>query len=810
MRPKPETWWPPATLGVSALAALTTWCTLLTWSGFAERSSAYLVPLLGVALLVAVGGALARSARLPAVVVLVAQTVVVALWLHAEYTSSGQLAGWLPTPTSVAELRLVVADAVAVSRDYAAPVPRTVPEFAPLMVLCGAGSLLLVDFLVLGLRRAPLAGLPLLAVYTTPVSILPQGVSWLKFAVAALLFLLLITTQEADRLARWGQAVTGPRLHESRGGLLVGRGMWSSARRIGFSATGLAVLIPLLVPTFSLRPFDGPGGPGGNGAAVTLANPIADMRRDLTRGADVDLVRVETDQASAPAYLRTTVLDSFDGDTWRPAERSIPVDQRAEGLLPRAPGLDADVDRRTDPWVVTTSQSFDSPWLPAPYPSYSLEAPGDWRYDLSTMDFVSAADERTAAGLRYELRATQLRPREDQLVGAGPAPSSVFAPGTELPEGVPDFVGELANRVTAGRDTPYEQAAALQRWFRRTGGFEYSLQRESGNGVAALEDFLRGGGRVGYCEQFASAMALMARTLSIPARVAVGFLQPERAGDEEYVFSAHDLHAWPELYFEGVGWVRFEPTPSARTGAAPAYTLPSGREPDEQPSEANSSAQAPRSAERFDQLAGGPDVSTDDGDSGGGGGAVVAGLGLLALVVGAVAPRLTRDAVRRRRWSAVTNAGELAETAWHEVRDSAQDLGLAWSDEVTLRTRARDLTLAMALPGTADDSWGRPAERGPHADPEGVAVLERLVRRLEVARYARPGTGSLGPAARDDGRDIVRGDAERVVASLATGAGRRRRNRARWLPASLLRRSGGGGRRRLTGARGGFLLESPR
>ena len=77
--------------------------------------------------------------------------------------------------------------------------------------------------------------------------------------------------------------------------------------------------------------------------------------------------------------------------------------------------------------------------------------------------------------------------------------------------------------------------------------------------------------RVGYCEQYAAAMAVMARSLGIPTRVAVGFRSAVRSGDE-YVYRSHQMHSWPEIYFPHTGWLPFEPTPGAAGGAVPSYT----------------------------------------------------------------------------------------------------------------------------------------------------------------------------------------------------------------------------------------------
>jgi transglutaminase-like putative cysteine protease len=770
--------WRPTTLVVSLLAALTTWVTLLAWTKFAEFPAGYMVPLLGACLIVAVGGMVMRSARVPAVVVAAGQVVLLLLWLHHRLTGD-----WVPTPSTVGTALDAVRQAGVAAQTFAAPVPVSVPEFYPLLIVAGAATAVLVDFLAVGLRRAPLAGLPLLAAYTAPVSILDGGVSMLKFAAAALCFLFLIAAEEDGRLAHWGHHLTprgGP--FESRSSVIGGAAVWSSARKIGVAATALAAVVPLLMPTFSATLFGGGSGGGrGDGESVNISNPMVDLKRDLSRGADVELLRMTTSDPD-PSYLRISVLNSFDGEAWRPSGRNIPVKQRANGEVPPAPGLQSAVRTRQHRATISTNDFFRSRWLPTPYPVSSVDAPGDWRYDRSTMDFISAADDQTTADLRYRLTSLELSPTAQQLANALPAPVSVFGPNTTLPRNFPTSVRTLAQRVTEGRSTKFEQAVALQEWFRVGGGFRYSLARSSGNGTDDLVAFLKKGpdGRVGYCEQFAAAMATMGRTLGIPSRVAVGFLHPQRSSGSTWAFSTHDLHAWPEMYFGGVGWVRFEPTPQGRAGDVPAYTT---QQVPQAP--ATSSSSAPSAAPSVNRVDKSTNAAAAAANQGGGGspgpGELAAWIGLpLLLVLLALAPRGLRVLVRRRRWAAADDPAGWVEAAWLELRDTAVDLGVAWDDHVTLRTSATALEGSFGSPGEPDDALSRGGQRGPGAAPEATRALHRLVRLVERARYAR--------ALPEDATtcDEVVADLELCVASLRAGAGRQRRTRAGWLPASLL------------------------
>jgi transglutaminase-like putative cysteine protease len=780
---RPQLDW-SGTLVPSALAGLVTWVSLWAWAGFVESPSGYLVPTLGAVVLVAGSGALMRAARIPSLVVLAAQLALLTVWLTHRWAADVAVGGWLPTPASFGAILGVLRDSVAVAQSYAAPVTDSAPEMFPLLIVSGALVAVLVDFIACGLRRVPVAGLPLLALYTAPVSILRDGVPWWVFAAGALSFLALLAADEGRRLMSWGRRVprSGTVKDSGGGGGVSTASLRDSARKIGLTATGLALVTPLVVPTLTTGLISG-AGPGGDGPgdSVAITNPMVNLRRDLVRGRDVDLIRISTESAD-PSYLRISVLDAFDGTAWRPSEREIPREQQASGRLPRPPGLEPTVRRERVHYRISIEDTFASTWLPTPYPVTQIDVPGDWRYDLDTFDFISAEEGQAAAGLTYTLTALELAPTAQDLADASAAPESIFTPNTELPDDLPDLVGELAREVTGGLDSRFEKAVRLQRWFREDGGFEYSLEREAGNGSDDLVAFLSTGqgGRIGYCEQFAASMALMGRTLGIPSRVAVGFLRPDRVADDEYVYSSHDLHAWPEMYFDDTGWVRFEPTPQ-RASDVPGYT--SGDLGSPEPTELPSAAAPTAAPEDFDRRE--PDQGEGGaaaGDEAGGGSGTLPGvLTGLALAGVLVAPRLVRAGVRRRRWTVAGRTEDVAEAGWRELRDAALDLRLGWDDTVTLRTQARRIADSFGPPEGTDPAIARGRVAGAAADPDAAHALERVVRGVELTRYSRATSGP-GPSV-----DEVSSDVERVADALRAGASTRMRRTATWLPASLVR-----------------------
>ena len=142
---------------------------------------------------------------------------------------------------------------------------------------------------------------------------------------------------------------------------------------------------------------------------------------------------------------------------------------------------------------------------------------------------------------------------------------------TKLPTDFPAVIRTQAEKVTKNATSDFDKAVALQDWFRTGGGFTYSLDQRAGSGMDLLAHFVTDD-RVGYCEQFASAMAAMGRSLGIPSRVVVGFLDGQPLPDGRILYTSDERHAWPEMYFPGSGWVRFEPTPAQRAAYVPPYT----------------------------------------------------------------------------------------------------------------------------------------------------------------------------------------------------------------------------------------------
>jgi hypothetical protein len=289
-------------------------------------------------------------------------------------------------------------------------------------------------------------------------------------------------------------------------------------------------------------------------------------------------------------------------------------------------------------------------------------------------------------------------------------------------------------------------------------------------------------------------MAVMARYLGIPARVNVGFTPGTLSSGGTRIISAHDAHAWPELWMPGVGWTRFEPTPgSAQSNPnVPNWLAP---KPQDQPQGSSGDTQNGQDQQQPGQsgAAESPQPVPVAGADGQAADLPVpacvppqvldaatqectdeqtsdpwwqrwwkqeAGAGLLLLLL--LVPAGTRVLMRRRRWY-LAGAGDpvaAAEWAWVELRDSAVDLGYLWPDARTPRQTSAELAADGKL------------------NTAGADALAMITQFVERVRYAPD--GGTGP-----GREHLHDAVDDVRRELGVSAGRQRRIRALTLPRSV-------------------------
>ncbi|MDH6110015.1 transglutaminase-like putative cysteine protease [Kitasatospora sp. MAP12-15] len=761
---------------LTVYAALATAMSTLCLSPLVTPAGWLLVALLLVLVNALAGAGLRRlGAARPMVIV---GQLLLALWLAMVLSiSDHMLLGVIPMPDTVRTIGDLLGSAGTEIQAYSIPAPAST-GLSLLLTASVALIAVVVDALAVTYRRAALAGLPLLALYSVGTGLAgDSGSPVLWFMLSAGGYLMLLFAEGRDRLSRWGRVFRGAGSGPERNGTALSTG----GHQIGLVALVVALLLPFLAPNWDLSLVGGgvdASGSGGRGGNINALNPVVSLTDGLRQPDNQPLI---TYRGSSPdlatAYLRITALDDFTGVEWKPGEQPA---QAVPSELPTPEGLGGLVSTGSMDTQIAISPKLGSEWLPAPYPMMKSTVSGDWRYEPQTRSLIGDRGQH-AGGLSYTVTSLDLKPTADELRAAAAPPAAIMATDLGLPDNLPPVVKQTALQVTQGRPTAYDKAVALQDWFAQSGGFVYSSSIDPGTGPDAIAKFLQD--KKGFCVHFAATMAAMARTLGIPARVAVGFAPGADQGGGTYVVGSKDYHAWPELYFQGAGWLRFEPTPSR--GSAPAYTsdqpAPTMSPTADQPSaSAHSAPTSVPSAQagcpaQLRKLGQCPEskaptaVATTQSSS-------AASPQLLALLAGAalvllllLSPMVWRARLRRRRLgrggrrragadsAALTREQVLA--AWSELIDSAWDLGIPPDDARSPRHTMRRLTEQGSLDEKAQAAVGRVA-----------LAAERVLYAREVGQPA-----PLGP------------DVRTVRESLRSAAGRGRRVRALLLPPSAAR-----------------------
>ena len=658
---------PPIWLELAAALLVPSAC--LGFSRVFDDGSAML-PIIGAALLSSAVAVLTRRLRVPLIgSVAVSAALLLALVINRYAPGTARL-GLIPTQATLDQFRLLVDQLVTDFQELRSPVPALQPFIAAAMI--GAWIMaFLTDWGAMRLRLAfePVLPAGLLFIFTSVPPISGGG----NHITPTVLF--------GAGVAAWAVS--------QRAATLLQRGVWlAHDHRRGPASVGAAGAVVATVAVLAGAIIGGrlPGAGAdpiysfqdqGDPTRVVVS-PFVNIRSRLVTQTGLELFTVAAD---TPTYWRIAGLDTYEDDIWKVAGDFSPE----TGVLPGQREYSGATKDVIQDFSINALKAI---WLPAAFaPSEIVEATAQVTWNAENSSLTVANDVENSDGMQYSLISTVPAFSVDELRAASTAvPQDIADRYLRLPSDLTPQVAEEAQRITAGATTRYDQARALQDHFQ---GFGYNVRLGPREGDP-IEQFLRE--REGFCQQFAGTFALMARELGIPTRVATGFtwgdpidVDPE-TGRTIYRVTGRHTHAWPEVYFDDLGWVAFEPTPGRGIPNAVNYTdVPARQDSDIQPDNPGGptttttldpSGAAANTDILADEL---PPLDDPSQFDGGGGGAdegigipwrLLAVLGLIAAYVGGIP--LYQELRRRRRRDGATTPAERTEVAWAEAVEALE------------------------------------------------------------------------------------------------------------------------------------------
>lgn len=422
----------------------------------------------------------------------------------------------------------------------------------------------------------------------------------LEVALIAALALSFLVISQGDRRPRQRVLMARSEAAPARPAKLSGGLFVPGLAVVAAVAAGVVgPLIPGAGSTALLSWHGGRAGPGGAGGGV-VANgtrpgeaPNKIAVSDLVQVAEQEVRNQDSLLFTVRSRLRTKevllTLDHFNGVAWSQPKRarsSFPVADA--GLAPPSslqrhlPAVAVQADGTRQLTQVIDIAALGGSYLPTPGVTSAVSGEGPVREPSRSGPLRAPA--LLAAGLTYGVSAT-LPPASGTVIESQSPfglESSPPPPGElQLPRPAPPRLVSLARRIVAGRQGEYASAVALQDYFLSGHGFSYKLPTVTPRGAIAdtsqsyraLESFLFSS-RVGYCQQYATAFAVLARLDGIPTRIALGFLPGPEIGLDEFEVTGLQVHAWPQVWFPYYGWVNFEPTPGTSSSSSSGPTAP--------------------------------------------------------------------------------------------------------------------------------------------------------------------------------------------------------------------------------------------
>ena len=306
-----------------------------------------------------------------------------------------------------------------------------------------------------------------------------------------------------------------------------------------------------------------------SGKAGPQLDPLVDIRGRLNNPSDEILFSVASE---SPSYWRSTSLPDFDGTKWTVSQDLL---DSAGGQLSDTTTITEVGVAATDVIQLVTIQSLAGSFAPiADRPMQLRSATRSLFYEPNSGTLL-VSKEGLKRNDNYQIVSTVVVPSADTLrVSTSSSPPDdgyLKVPENEEIAQLQQVVAEIISGTTGN----YEKLLAIQDYFRNN--FTYSLDVPASNSATATLEFLDR--RTGYCEQFSSTFALFARLIGIPSRVAIGFTPGEQSpigtsNVQLFNVRSQHAHAWPEVWFDGIGWVLFEPTPGRGAPSADYTNVP--------------------------------------------------------------------------------------------------------------------------------------------------------------------------------------------------------------------------------------------
>lgn len=705
-----------------------------------------------------------RGRQRPAAWQLLPGLVLAALFLTARFLPDHAILGVVPgsgTPSDLGQLSRLVRTAMS---DDTAPV-HTSPAIR-FYLAAGLGLVAaLIDVVAICLRSPALTGIAFLLTVTLSGAVSRHAVGWVLVGLAAVGYLLVLSSGAGSDLARWGRRAPDP----GGGGAALRSRAGETGRRIGAISLVLGLLVAALVPIPSgnivanaLHHSNGDNSGNGTGSGKIYLDPLATLKGQLTKSTPVNLFDVQLANTSGnePYYLRQEVLEDYTGAAWIPGgSNNLVPGPIKSGAFTGVPAVHT--DRTADDTYtakIHIQQLGGTP--PVFYLPDALTGSGsDWHWDTGTQLVVGQVSKNQS----YTEQVQQPRPTAAQLKASDATVAAAAQRDLQLPDNIPAGVKRYEDAAVTGATTPYDKALGIFNFFADpANNFIYNLSTKPGDSGSDLLDFLNN--KQGYCQQYAAAMGVMLRMAGVPARVVLGYTHSPADKNGHFEVTTNDAHAWVEAYFSGIGWVPFDPTPLTGTDTARAASLPWAPRNAGDTGTSTVVPSAVPNPQQSQDKGSSSSASTKSTTSAAAGGwakyGPLVGLIILALLLVCLVPAEVRWIRRRRRMAAAGAGDPLA--LWSELRDTCVDLGIGWS---SARSPRQVVT------------WLR--EFG--LDREGVIALRTITDAVELFSY--------GPTSGVDevlGQDL--GASLRVVRHQLIGAAESgTRWKARLLPSSLWR-----------------------